>query len=140
LKEYFFDLFEKKKPVTGKMHVEIPEDSSHSELKKINKVLKQTIASELGLKPKNIKLNDTHTGEANYVISTALTKEIRNVLKTVDFAVNVNENIVNNFENLPESCFGVLEIGDVRVNILFKKQNPFYLNLRNKTAVCLWKF
>ena len=100
------------------MDVEIPEDCSEEELEQIQKVLEESIANSLGLKPEDIQvIIDPETGKATYVISVddpTLAEETQNLLKNDDFVQNVNKAIGENSENLPERIREVLEIKDVK--------------------------
>ena len=125
--QFFFCEVDKKKetfPVTGKMHVEVPADVTPEELKQIESVLKQTIAKSLGCNPEQMKLTiDPETGEATYVVTTndpTLAEHMTKVLKTDDFAQNVNQGIADNSQHLPQKIRDSLAINDVNVTSLFK--------------------
>ena len=121
-----FEVDKKKEtfPVTGKMHVEVPADVTPEELKQIESVLKQTIAKSLGCNPEQMKLTiDPETGEATYVVTTndpTLAEHMTKVLKTDDFAQNVNQGIADNSQHLPQKIRDSLAINDVNVTSLFK--------------------
>ena len=110
--------------MTGKMHVEVPADVTPEELKQIESVLKQTIAKSLGCNPEQMKLTiDPETGEATYVVTTndpTLAEHMTKVLKTDDFAQNVNQGIADNSQHLPQKIRDSLAINDVNVTSLFK--------------------
>ena len=127
---FFFLLFfevDKNKdtfPVTGKMHVDLPADVTDEELKEIQNVLAQTLADSLGCSPDQIKVTiDPETGEATYVITTNdpnLADEMQKMLKTEEFAENVNKGISENSQHLPKRIREVLAIKDMKVNSLFQ--------------------
>ena len=110
--------------MTGKMHVDLPADVTDEELKEIQNVLAQTLADSLGCSPDQIKVTiDPETGEATYVITTNdpnLADEMQKMLKTEDFAENVNKGISENSQHLPKRIREVLAIKDMKVNSLFQ--------------------
>ena len=122
----FFEVDKKKDtfPVTGKMHVDLPADVTDEELKEIQNVLAQTLADSLGCSPDQIKVTiDPETGEATYVITTNdpnLADEMQKMLKTEDFAENVNKAISEKSQHLPKRIREVLAIKDMKVNTLFQ--------------------
>jgi len=108
------------------MHVEVPADVTPEELKQIESVLKETIAKSLGCNPEQMKLTiDPETGEATYVVTTndpTLADHMTKVLKTDDFAQNVNQGIADNSQHLPQKIRDSLAINDVNVTSLFKNK------------------
>ena len=110
--------------MTGKMHVDLPADVTDEELKEIQNVLAQTLADSLGCSPDQIKVTiDPETGEATYVITTNdpnLADEMQKMLKTEDFAENVNKGISEKSQHLPQRIREVLAIEDMKVNCLFQ--------------------
>ena len=88
------------------MNVEIPEDVSKEELKEIENVLAQSIATSLGCDPEQLKVTvDPETGIATFVVTTNdafVAEQIQEVLKnSEDFAQNVNKVLRENSQDLP---------------------------------------
>mgnify|MGYP000512096956 CR=1 FL=1 len=104
------------------MHVKIPADVTDKELEEIEEVLKQQISNSLGCNPEQIQLTvDPKTGQATFVVKTkdpTLAGEMQNLLlKSKDFAKNVNQEIKENSKDiLPERIRDVLALQDVKVN------------------------
>ena len=114
--------------LTGTMDVEVPEDCPEEECGQIQKVLEESIADSLKLKPENVEVTvDPETGEAKYAISCdypTLVKETQKVLKKDDFVQNVNKAIGENSENLPEKIRQALEIEHVNPDDQIIKNAP----------------
>tara|TARA_B110000881_G_C18163997_1_gene312084 strand:- start:25 stop:375 length:351 start_codon:yes stop_codon:yes gene_type:complete len=108
--------------VTGKMQVALAANLTTEELKEIENVLAIALAKSLGcnLEQLQVTMNST-TGEATFVVKTkdpTLAGEMQNLLlKSKDFAKNVNQEIKENSKDiLPERIRDVLALQDVKVN------------------------
>jgi hypothetical protein len=67
-----------------------------------------------GCNPEQVQVTvDPKTGEATFVVKTndpTFADEMQKVLKTKDFAENVNKGISENSENLPEELLKCLQL------------------------------
>ena len=104
--------------VTGTMDVQIPAHISEKELTK--KVLQEIIAGSVKSHPKEIEVIVDEV--IDHIFSYDDPTFAEESPKTDDFVPNVNENIVEKFENLPSKIREDLEIEDVNVNYFFKKK------------------
>ena len=110
------------------MNVEIPEDVSKEELKEIENVLAQSIATSLGCDPEQLKVTvDPETGIATFVVTTndpLAAEQIQEVLKnSEDFAENVNKVLRENSQDLPARIREDLAVQNVNVNSLFQNNH-----------------
>ncbi len=108
--------------VTRKMQVALAANLTTEELKEIENVLAIALAKSLGcnLEQLQVTMNST-TGESTFVVKTkdpTLAGEMQNLLlKSKDFAKNVNQEIKENSKDiLPERIRDVLALQDVKVN------------------------
>ena len=110
------------------MNVEIPADVSEKELKEIENVLAQSIATSLGCDPEQLKVTvDPETGIATFVVTTndpLAAEQIQEVLKnSEDFAENVNKVLRENSQDLPARIREDLAVQNVNVNSLFQNNH-----------------
>ena len=130
-------------PLTGTMHVEIPENCLEEELKQIQKVLEESIANSVGLNPEDVNVTvDPETGDAKYVISSddpTLAEETQKALKNDDLVQNVNNAIGENSENLPEKIRKNLQIKDVNPDDQIIKEARDVIDFFSKNkSNCFW--
>ena len=110
------------------MNVEIPADVSKEELKQIENVLAQSIATSLGCDPEQLTVTvDPETGIATFVVETndpLAAEQIQEVLKnSEDFAENVNKVLTENSQDLPARIREDLAVQNVNVNSLFQNNH-----------------
>ena len=101
------------------MDVQIPAHISEEELRQTKKALQEIIAGSVKSHPKEIEVI---VDEVIYHIFSHDPTFAEESPKIDDFVPNVNENIVEKFENLPSKIREDLEIEDVNVNYFFKKK------------------
>ena len=110
------------------MNVEIPADVSKEELKQIENVFAQSIATSLGCDPEQLTVTiDPETGIATFVVETndpLAAEQIQEVLKnSEDFAENVNKVLTENSQDLPARIREDLAVQNVNVNSLFQNNH-----------------
>ena len=104
------------------MQVALPANVTTEELKEIENVLAIALAKSLGCNLEQLQVTiDPKTGQATFVVKTkdpTLAEEMQNLLlKSKDFAKNVNQEIRENSKDLPERITEVLALQDVKVNL-----------------------